>query len=255
MDKKKIVPAFAPFFKEHGYKKKGNTFFKIENDIAFCILFQRPTSFVYVHYYILPLYIPTDYHYLTYGDRLESHSVYPVPSYDISEEDNDSLSIMRRIKDSLPGVMWNEPKKMDFTEWMEQVQKCLAEDIFPFFESVNSPEKLLRFLREDVREKQKYMPCLGDEYQNSRLAAFTCAHMSDSKSAAEYVARAQKHLINSSDGIVGYVTKLWLDELSVLMQKIEASQETREAFFRETIAHTLDVCFRIRPLEDKKRTP
>ena len=253
MDKNKIIPAFGPFFKENGYQKRGNRFFKIENDIAFCVRFERPTSWVYVHYHIIPLYIPTDFCYLTYGDRLESHSVYPVPSYDISEEDNDSLSIMRRIKDSLPGVMWNEPKKMDFTEWMEQVQKCLAEDIFPFFESINSPENLLCFLRKDVREKQKYMLCLGNEYRNAYLATYTCAYISDLKSAAEYAACAQSCILQSKTPY--HKDWGWLEELDVLEQMIQAPAETREAFFRETIAHTLDVCFRIRPLEDKKRTP
>ena len=249
MDKKKIVPAFWPFFKEHGYKKKGNIFFKIENDIAFCILFQRPTSFVYVHYYILPLYIPTDYHYLSYGDRLESHSIYPVPSYDISDGDDTSLQMMRKLRDSLPGVMWNEPKKMVFTEWMEEVQKCLTEDIFPFFESINSPEKLLCFLRKDIYEIRKYIRILSNEYENARLAAYTCLYMSDLNNASEYTARAQKYLLDSSH------SKLWLDELHVLMEKVGACKEDQDAFLNEAIAHTLEACFRIRPAEDKKKVP
>lgn len=245
MDKKKIVPAFVPFFKEHGYKKKGNTFFKIENDIAFCILFQCPTSFVYVHYYILPLYIPTDYHYLTYGDRLESHSIYPVPSYDISDEDVAFLQMMRRIKDSLPDAIWNEPSKMDFHSWMLLVQQCLTEDIFPFFESINSPEKMLCFLNKDVHAKQKHIRVLGDEYENSRLASYTYLYVSDIKNAYKHAAQAQKYLLNSPNRFSEKVLKMRLDELNVLKQMAEAPKEDRDVFLNKTIAQTLKICFRI----------
>ena len=246
MDKEKAVQAFAPFFKEHGYQQKGNTFFKIENGLAFCILFERPTAIIYVHYYVLPLYIPTDNHYLTYGDRLESHSIYPVPSFNISEENDESSSIMRNIKDRLLHLMRKEPPKTDFSEWVKQVQKCLAEDIFPFFASINSPDKLLCFLRKGVREKQKYFRCLGDEYQNSRLAAYTCLYTSDLESASEYVARAQRYLLNSPNRFPEKALKMRLDELSVAEQMIQAPKEARDAFLNEAVAHTLERCFPIR---------
>lgn len=252
MDKKKIVSAFAPFFKANGYKRKGNLFFKIENNNAFCVLFERPSSFVYVHYHILPLYIPTEFHYLSYGDRLESHSIYPVPSYNTLAEDNDFLKKMRELQNSLPNnVSWSEPVRMDFQEWMLQVQQCLTENIFPFFESINSPEKLLCFLRKDVFEIRKYTPFLGDEYRNSHLAAYTCLSIPDLKSASEYLALARTHLLAESHRHWPETLKMWLDELDVLEQMINAPQATRETFIRETIAHTLEICFRIRPQETK----
>ena len=253
MDKKKIVPAFAPFFKANGYKRKGHLFIKIENDIAFCVSFQRPTAFVYVHYFIWPLCMPTEVRYLTYGDRLESHSIYPVPSYNTLAEDNDFLIKMRKLQNSLPNnVSWSEPARMDFQEWMLQVQQCLTEDIFPFFDSINSPEKLLNFMRKDVSEIKKYFPLACAKYSDrSKLCAYVCLLMSDLKKAAEYLALTRMDLLENADSSSPEVLKMWLDELSVLEQMINAPQETRETFIRDTIAHTLETCFRIRPQETK----
>ncbi len=257
MDKKKMVPAFWPFFKANGYKKKGNTFFKIENDIAFCITFERPSGFIRVNYYFLPLYIPTEVIYITYGFSSENHPVFPVPSYNTLAEDEERERILQQIRKaniiitSPEKTPWHESQKMHFPSWMLQVQQCLTENIFPFFESINSPEKLLCFLRKDVFEIRKYTPFLGDEYRNSHLAAYTCLSIPDLKSASEYLALARTHLLAESHRHWPETLKKWLDELDVLEQMINAPQEVREAFIRDTIAHTLETCFRIRPQETK----
>ncbi|MBQ3154955.1 MAG: hypothetical protein IJB88_06950, partial [Clostridia bacterium] len=67
---KNIYKQLNPYFKSLGFRKHGRYFFKIENNIAFCFTPEFP-SFVRVQCYILPLYMPTDFHYLTYGTDIE----------------------------------------------------------------------------------------------------------------------------------------------------------------------------------------
>ena len=47
-----------PYLKKQGFIKRGSTYYRIENDIAFCITLDFP-SYVKTWCHILPLYMPT----------------------------------------------------------------------------------------------------------------------------------------------------------------------------------------------------
>lgn len=66
------------FMQEWGFRKRGNFFFKIKNDLAFCVYLEQPTGLVYSGFCVMPLYLPAESRYLTYGDRLNAFSPCPV---------------------------------------------------------------------------------------------------------------------------------------------------------------------------------
>ena len=250
MDKKKIVPAFAPFFKEHGYKKWGTTkFYKIENDIAYCFLFEIPSVIVYPTYFILPLYIPTEYIHLSYGCRLESHPCFCVPSYNILVEDNDFLMKVKELKNTLPGnISLAEPRKMDFDKWKKQVQQCLTEDIFPFYESINSPEKLLHFMDQHPFEAREYFACRT--LFRLELKAYTSFYLSDFEGVYKYINYIRSNLEREWDS---EMMKEYSEKVTHLEKLIESPQTVRDGFIKDTINHTLETLFRIRSQEDQAK--
>lgn len=46
------------FMQEWGFRKRGNFFFKIKNDLAFCVYLEQPTGLVYSGFCVMPLYLP-----------------------------------------------------------------------------------------------------------------------------------------------------------------------------------------------------
>ncbi len=214
MDKKKIVPAFWPFFKEHGYKKWGTTkFYRIENDIAFCFLLERPSIIVYPTYYIWPLYIPTDVVPLSYGNRLNEGD------YGYCLWDDDST----------------------FEPWVEKLKKCLETTVFPFYESINSPEKLWQLISQEDFGTPNYLFC--PPHLMKRLQMYTACYMGDLMSARKYF----DFLIDNHPS-PNYV-KENIDQWTCM---IESPQEVREAFFRDTIRKNKETFWHIRPQADKK---
>ena len=202
MDKRKIVPSFWPFFKEHGYKKRGTSqFYKIENDIAFCFLFERPSIIVYPTYYIWPLYLPKDYVSIGYGNRL-SENLHGASSY----------------------CLWDGVEA--FAPWSEKVKECLDTTIFPFYESINSPEKLWQFInQEDFHPFPKYF--MTQPQFVTELQMYTACYIGDMESARKYY-----DLLVAESSHYPY---FFNESHSQWEEIINMSQDVREAFFRDTI--------------------
>lgn len=223
MDKKKIVPAFWPFFKEHGYKKWGtNKFYKIENHIAYCFLLERPSIIVYPTYFILPLYIPSDYVYLDYGNRL-CNMIYGVSTYNLLNDDS------------------------TFMPWVDQVQGFLENRIFPFYESVGSPEKLIHFMDQYPFEARDYFS--GHALFRLELKAYTCFYLSDFEGTRKYIDYIRSNLEREFKNFPNIMEE-HTQRVNRLEELMKSSQEERETFIHETINHTLETCFRIRPQDN-----
>ena len=111
-----IHKRLGPFFKAHGFAKKGSVFYKIENNLAFCVLFEKPSDAVYTNFHIIPLYIPAEFHYLDYGKRLMN-----LPEY-----------IQEITKIHTP------TSEEEVYRLCERVQNILTDDIFCFFQQVRT---------------------------------------------------------------------------------------------------------------------
>ena len=230
MDKKKIVPAFAPFFKEHGYKKWGATkFYKIENDIAFCFLFERPSIVVYPRYFFLPLYMPMDFVHVSFGDRF--YLILDEPTYCI--EDDDST----------------------FEPWVERVKGAIENFVFPFYGSINTIEKMLDFLERPLPLPPGSMGsvgCKGNEFIRLELQTYTSLFLGNEVLASKYTSRLREESTNGRWKYPYYTNSLFegyettanqLDEL------IKSPKEAQEAFFRDTIRYNKEKYFHIKPKE------
>ena len=209
MDKEKIVPAFAPFFKEHGYKKWGtNKFFGIENNIAFCFLFERPSVIVYPTYFIWPLYMPANgVVCLNYGNRLNAR-------YNLCSDD------------------------AAFEPWVKRITTCLETEIFPFYESISSPEKLWQLIGQYEFASPRCFWCSPQKFQE--LQMYTACFLGDVANARKYMELLRDNM--ATHQYPGYIKK----SLCKWEEMINSPQEVREEFFHDTIRNNKETLWHFR---------
>lgn len=94
----------------NGFAFKKGIFCRIENDMAFCMNLEMPTGTVYSNCFVLPLYVPTEFCYMTYGTRL---------TVGAAERDGDAENA---------------------AELADKLMSILSNDIFPCFQTITSPD-------------------------------------------------------------------------------------------------------------------
>lgn len=78
MKPKDVLRLSDPFFQARGFTRRGNLYCKIGFSVACCVLFE-PAGLLYCTYCVIPLYMPSENLYLTYGDRVEHASRGRIP--------------------------------------------------------------------------------------------------------------------------------------------------------------------------------
>lgn len=135
------LAGIQPFLLENGFKRRGHMFCRLRDNVAQLVSFDK-ASFIYCTCCIMPLYIPNDFIYYTYGSRMAAR---------LRAEDCADAEIMR--------------------EWTEQLAREFEDKALPFFSSTDSPKKLLRL----SGDAKKFMHCPPDAL--AELEAFTRAYL------------------------------------------------------------------------------
>lgn len=205
-----MVNRVAVFMKNKGFQRKGKCFFRTDNHLAFCIEFDYPGSLLYVTFYIIALYIPSDVRYYTYGNRLNA---LPVIHADISEEEK--------------------------ANWVQSFEEVINAFVLPYFQKVYSPSALADFCC-NSRNLQEYMHC--PSIQQTRLLLHTYAFLQnrESFSTAEKILRKE---IQNCSFLSSAILEKYLAEIDTLKQLFCLSQDAFEAYQRNAIAETTRTCF------------
>ena len=111
----KITKLICPYMNEQGYTLSQKCFYKIHNDIAYCLEFDMPGGLVYANFFVMPLYIPCQNRYYTYGNRVNS---------------------LRRSK-LLP--LAKNASDDEVNDWCDLLLHYLKKCIFPFFQKLILP--------------------------------------------------------------------------------------------------------------------
>ena len=176
------------FMQEWGFRKRGNFFFKIKNDLAFCVYLEQPTGLVYSGFCVMPLYLPAESRYLTYGDRLNAFSPCPV------------------------GPL---PVDGDAAQWAEQLRFALAEYIFPFFDSIANPQALDLFLNEKNKKIRTYFFC--PDLDLYRLRLYTKRYLRQWDELSSLLAKSEA-VLQKSPHVQGPIADQFRRECTALAQ-------------------------------------
>lgn len=208
----KVIKTMQPYMRANGYRKKGNCFYRITDEFALCVDFECPSGLLYSHYFIIPLYIQTEYRYLTYGNRMDAIDPFDLPS--INETATDK----------------------DIAEWTDVCISLLEDTVFPFFNRVSTPKSLLSLLvDEESDEINKYFFC--SPIDRLWLKVFTTLYCNDVSKAMELITKYKEELAKCTflAPSVIFNRLLTISQIEGLMNNSVANMDS---YFSEVIENT-----------------
>ena len=212
----KITEQIYPYMNEQGYNLSKKRFYKIHNDIAYCLEFDMPGRLVYATYFVMPLYIPTQNRYYTYGNRVSS---------------------LRRSK-LLP--LSQNASDDELTVWCKLLQHSLEKSIFPFFQKIDSPNKLAKVIEKRKNFVKRYLFC--QPVQLSRLQLFNYLY-TEEFDKLHSLTKKYPLIIQDSTCFTKTVRDSYLDENNFVMQLAKNDVHVAQAFISKTIDDTIHNCF------------
>ena len=198
------------FMRANGFAFKKGIFCRIENDMAFCVNLEMPTGTVYSNCFVLPLYVPTEFCYMTYGTRL---------TVGAAERDGDAGNAAE-----LAG------------EWMS----ILSNDIFPCFQTITSPDAFFT----QVSHRALFAPheCRISDVFVQRLRLATAFYEKRNSEIPEICGEYMKVLADAP-----YLTsgckKIYLDEVRLFQNAMAMNDPEKETLMAEIIRKTGRACF------------
>ena len=206
---RKVTKRLKPYMRTKGFSLVRRTFFCIRNDIVFCIGFENPSGVLYAWEYIMPLYIPSEYEYLSYGDRMNRFD----------------LPFLHRD---------DAPEMID--QWCTQLCQLLEKTIFPYFEQINSPQNLLQFIApEKADDYRVFLFC--PELHMEKLRMYTHAYLQNEHEYAEARMRFDQEIQNAYFMTDAGKTR-YLTEMQALPVPSNGDWSQVESFLKESIGMT-----------------
>ena len=224
MDSKDVAATLTPFFKSYGFKRKGCRFYKIENQIAFCVSMYRP-KVLNPLFYVMPLYVPAGYEYLNFGKHLSyfTHG-----------------TVLRKNLYVSFGLQKEEEARNMVEENVIYIKKICETMLFPRFEMINSPEKLITYLNDKELAKSVLRWCCED-WLWYKMKAYTDFYLSDFTTMYKDIELSKKC---ASKGLTVEVQEKLKKEFDKLTELSKAPEEERRRFVAECIDYTAEHCFK-----------
>lgn len=194
----------APFMKNRGFSYSGRSrYYYVANDIAFCISLETPGGITYVTAYVMPLYIPCEFRYLTYGNRLN------------------------HIKDIKLPLLNKDSDEHTMDAWCKLFCYSIDQYIIPFFKTIETADKLLAFSEDYRFSPDSYIAC--NKLDILRLSMFTCLFVGDFANTAFVIARYREAL-GSTSYLSDRVRQMYFDEIDMVASLMQENSSAKDYF-------------------------
>lgn len=117
-----VLKKISPFMQSKGFQLSGTSYFYILNDVAYCLTIDSG-ALLYATAYVMPLYIPSEARYYTYGSRS-------------NEWPEKKLPPLRRDS-TLEAI----------NVWCDALCHCIEKTILPFYRQIATPKKLIKYAK------------------------------------------------------------------------------------------------------------
>ena len=206
-----INKRIAPFMKSRGFIRSGQTrYYYIANSIAFCVIFETPTGLTYVTAHIMPLYIPCEFRYLSYGNRLN------------------------HIRDINLPLLYKDSEEDTIDAWCKLLCNSIDQYIIPFFKTIETADKLLAFSDNYRFSPDSYIRC--SKLDILRLRMFTFLYVGDFVNTASVITR-YREVLGETTYLADHVIQMYYDEINTV-ESVMQTQESREEFFAQVENNT-----------------
>ena len=202
-----IRKRIALFMKSRGFSRSGqNRYYYVANNIAFCVAFETPTGLTYVTAYVMPLYIPCEFRYLTYGNRLN------------------------HIKDIKLPLLYKDSDEDTIDAWCNLLCHSIDQYIIPFFKKIETADKLLVFSDNYRFSPESYIVC--NKLEILRLRMFTFLYVGDLANTASVITH-YREVLSSTSYLADRVIQMLNEEINMVVSLMQ-TPELRDEFFAQT---------------------
>ncbi|MGN1157134.1 MAG: hypothetical protein ACI4TK_13230 [Agathobacter sp.] len=192
-----------PFMKSRGFSISGRNYYYFANNIAFCIAFDMPTGLMYVTSYIMPLYIPFECRYYTYGNRLNAIGDIKLP---LLHKDSDEATI---------------------DEWCKFLCCKIDQYIIPFFREIETTDKLLKFSDNYHYSADSYVAC--NDLDILHLRMFTFLYVGDYVNVAD-VTTSYREVLGSASFLTDLGIQILNEEIDMIVSLAQDKDRAKEFF-------------------------
>lgn len=201
---REVHKRIAPFMKSRGFSNSGqNRYYYVANDLAFCIAFEMPSGLMYVTAYVMPLYIPCEFRYLTYGNRLN------------------------HIRDIKLPLLDKDSGEEAIDAWCKLFCCSMDQKIIPFFQTIDTADKLLQFSEKAHFPPDSYIAC--NMLDILRLRMFTFLFVGDSVNSALVLTRYQEAL-DSVSHLSDKVIQMHFEEIYMIESLMQDKNAAKNYF-------------------------
>ena len=217
---KNILREMHHYMKENGFSLRNRCFFHIENNLAYCVELEMPSGLIYVNCYIIPLYIPTEFRYYTYGIRLR-----------------DVLSI-------------SNIGTAEINRWCNQLKVDLQRSVFPVFEKAKTPHSFVNLVNKGLFKDN----CHISKVDIYRLRVFTASYYNDAISVSQLCEEYEK-ILSVTTYLTDGAKKKLVKEIQELRDNLSGSPQENEAYTMGIIKKVKQGCFGWKKTGDGLREP
>lgn len=204
-----VIKKIAPYMKSQGFVLSGKNFFYVSNDIAFCVALDAPCGILYVTAYIMPLYIPCQHRYYTYGTRLNTACMLPL----LQKKDD-------------PEVL---------ARWCDTLCKCIDSKIIPYYRKIENPNKLIEYI-EHRADHSSIVPAVPPVFVE-RLKMYTYLYLGNYPQLNAAMI-CYHNLLTESAFLIDTVRQMHFDEISKIDMLIQDSNHGISDFCFEIMENT-----------------
>ena len=165
-----------------------------------------PSSLIYATFFVMPLYIPCEHRYYTYGKRI---SALPLLPRDASDK--------------------------EIEKWCEALCEELENRVFPFFLRVATPEQLV-----DAVEEKRYLLCPA--VYIFRLKLFSYLYIGDFSKLLP-VLDEYPRVLRSTTFLTETVRGHYMREAENVRRLMQRGEQECHTFCAEKIEYTVHKCF------------
>lgn len=208
---RKVANRIAPYMKAKGFELSGKNYYYISNDIAYCLALDQPGGLIYVTAYIMPLYVPCEYRYYTYGSRLNNiHGIVLSPLH----------------KDANPNAI---------DEWCEMLCRSMDQIIIPFYQQIGTPRQLVEYI--DGKMGNSTFLCMCPNVFLERLKMYTYLLLRDF-AKTNTAMNSYRNLLTNCTFLTDAVCKEYLCEIETIRLLLHGNDQDISNFCCEISRNT-----------------